>query len=328
MQNYSTLSCSVDKKSDILFFSLIDYQNSLFVSSQLQNILLFYNNFADRDSLVNWMRKRPKGRTKIIEVEGIKDAIVVIPTSSFEGKYAKMCKDEIFRGLHIIFVESGEAPDPYFNYSHNINIGIKYALKYNPKWIIISNDDMYKIDDISTLLRCLKETPIDSDIIFAKKNGDFRSYITKVVSFNYFGRFVKKLSLKVKPREFRFFISSMILLARYNINILSGFTGTSPRSLFLRKMNDFMNVNNFAIFNARFVIEQGGMLFDEIFINGYEDLDLSIRIFVTKLKIDFVDYRIGAFQGKSLGISQLRSLRDIANLAYFNSKYPNLHDII
>ncbi|MEM3860085.1 MAG: hypothetical protein QW478_11905 [Candidatus Micrarchaeaceae archaeon] len=83
------------------------------------------------------MKERPKGRAEIIEVEGDKEIIVVIPTADFNGKYAKECRENIFKGLHIIFVESGFPKDPYFNYAHNCNVGIKKAMEYNPKWIVV-----------------------------------------------------------------------------------------------------------------------------------------------------------------------------------------------
>jgi len=96
------------------------------------------------------MRERQKGVSYIHEVEESKEIIVVIPTADFNGKYARACREEIFKGLHMVFVESGVG-NFYFNYAHNCNIGIKKALEYNPKWIIVSNDDMYKIDDVTKL---------------------------------------------------------------------------------------------------------------------------------------------------------------------------------
>ena len=45
------------------------------------------------------MRERPKGVANIHEFEGDKDIIVVIPTADFNGKYAKECRENIFKGL-------------------------------------------------------------------------------------------------------------------------------------------------------------------------------------------------------------------------------------
>jgi len=84
--------------------------------------------------------------------EGKKDIIVIIPTADFEGEYAKRCCEEIFKGLHIIFVVSGKGNN-YFNYAHNCNVGINKAMEYNPKWVVLSNDDVVKIDEISSLIK-------------------------------------------------------------------------------------------------------------------------------------------------------------------------------
>ncbi|WP_077076265.1 hypothetical protein [Cuniculiplasma divulgatum] len=97
------------------------------------------------------MRERPKGFSTIHEVEREKDIVVVIPTADFNGKFAIDCRESIFKGLHIIFVESSGRGDFYFSIAHNFNIGIKKAMKYNPKWVVVSNDDMHKIDDLNKL---------------------------------------------------------------------------------------------------------------------------------------------------------------------------------
>ncbi|WP_054854987.1 hypothetical protein [Vulcanisaeta sp. JCM 16161] len=74
---------------------------------------------------------------------GDTEIVVIVPTADHDGIYARNIK-EIFRGLHIIFVESR---GPYFSYSYSCNAGFKYALKkYKPKWFILSNDDMIMED--------------------------------------------------------------------------------------------------------------------------------------------------------------------------------------
>ena len=152
-----------------LFFSLVDYRNNYFISDDPHKIIEFYNSFENREQLIQWMKERPKGAVNIHEVEGDKHVVVVIPTADFKGKYAKECKDHIFNGLHIIFVESGEYPDPYFNFAHNVNVGIKKALEYHPEWIVYSNDDMRKKSSFSTLITELKNfNNSDKEVIFVK----------------------------------------------------------------------------------------------------------------------------------------------------------------
>ena len=144
----------------------MDYRNNYFLSSDPKDIIHFYEGFENREELIDWMKERPKGSCEIMEVEGEKDIIVVIPTADFEGEYAKRCREEIFKGLHIIFVVSGKGNN-YFNYAHNCNLGIKKAMEYNPKWVVLSNDDMHKIDNIEQLRTSLSEIPENLDLVYA-----------------------------------------------------------------------------------------------------------------------------------------------------------------
>ena len=84
----------------------MDYRNNYFTSNDPDKIIEFYNSFGNRDQLIQWMRERPKGIANIHEVDGDRDVIVVIPTADFNGRYAKECRENIFKGLHIIFVEN------------------------------------------------------------------------------------------------------------------------------------------------------------------------------------------------------------------------------
>ena len=138
------LICPLDTTQAGLFFSLVDYRNNYFTSDDPNKIIEFYNSFGNRDQLIQWMRERPKGVANIHEVDGDKEIIVVIPTADFNGKYAKECRENIFKGLHMVFVESGGRVDFYFNFAHNCNVGLKKAMDYNPKYIIFTADDRYK----------------------------------------------------------------------------------------------------------------------------------------------------------------------------------------
>ena len=162
------------------------------------------------------MKDRPKGVANIHEVDGDKEIIVVIPTADFNGKYAKNCRENIFKGQHIVFVESAEIPDPYFNGAHNVNIGIKKAIEYNPKWIVFSGDDMVKIDDVKVLkeeLMKLDETRYD--VVFTNPSeyhstlekisapSQLYKFYYRITSWNYGGvllKMYKKFAIKYLHR--------------------------------------------------------------------------------------------------------------------------------
>ncbi|MEM4068155.1 MAG: hypothetical protein QXV17_14990 [Candidatus Micrarchaeaceae archaeon] len=134
---------SREEKIDI-FFSTTWCRDRLFTSENSNDILKFYDTFSSREELIQWMKERPKGRAEIIEVEGDKEIIVVIPTADFNGRYAKECRENIFKGLHNVFVEGGFPKAPRFNYARNCNVDVKKAAEYDPKLVAVSIDDMIK----------------------------------------------------------------------------------------------------------------------------------------------------------------------------------------
>ena len=144
----------------------LQHLNSLFMSNRVEDIAEFYSNFENELDLIRWMMSRPKGKFTVQETDGDKSVIVVIPTSDFNSPYSMACRTEIFKGIHTIFIESAGV-NSNFNYAHNMNMGVKLALKYQPDWIICSNDDMHKIDEPQRLTDSLSKTdPHTYDVVF------------------------------------------------------------------------------------------------------------------------------------------------------------------
>ena len=172
---------------DQLFFSLVDYRNNYFTSDDPNKIIEFYNGFENRDQLIQWMKERPKGIANIHEVSGDKDIVVVIPTADINGKFAKECRENIFKGLHIVFVESGGRGDFYFNFAHNVNVGIRKAMEYIPKWVVVSNDDIASAAPSQVLLSELsKINDSNVDCVFTI-DGNKTKIKTSICKFNTLG---------------------------------------------------------------------------------------------------------------------------------------------
>jgi hypothetical protein len=262
------------------------------------------------------MKERPKGHYDIIEVEGNKDIIVVIPTADFNGKFAKACRDDIFKGLHIIFVQSGGLEDYYFNIAHNCNAGIKKALEYNPKWIILSNDDMYKIDDVDVLKNELAKLDNKKvDIVFLEK-GNYYSIPM------YFGKKTWKYKLYMYMRE----RDSAKLDKKFKIDYLYAFYNFKSSFVFKKVPNtDFINTVAFGIFSSNY-LKKFENIYNDTYINESEDTDFSFRSKLENANTAFIKYRIGVFIGSTFGIDKARHLRSVASIAYLNYKYSNLLD--
>ena len=299
-----------------LNFNLADYRNSFFTSNDPNKIIDFYYGFEDRDELIQWMKERPKGVANIYEIEGDRDIVVVIPTADFSGDYAKECRENIFKGLHMVFVESGGKEDFYFNYAHNCNMGIKKAMEYNPKWIVISNDDM--IYHSSSLFLLSELNDIDNtkiDCVFAKPTS-YHSYLTFIarirpqylvrlmVSKNKdYGKLLKKFSVKynASPKRQRIFDEL------YQI-------------LYFKRLHGLYQIGSFGIISGFYLQSIKDNLFDETFINYYEDLDVSLRFFRSPQRIAFINYLIEDIIGGTIGKGYLRMLRSFASLVYLNNK--------
>ncbi|MGC9123949.1 MAG: hypothetical protein ACP5IB_07800, partial [Thermoplasmata archaeon] len=206
----------------------------------------------------------------------------------------------------------------YFNYAHNCNAGIKKAMEHNPKWIILSNDDIYKIYDIEILIKELNVAQEKGiDVAFpeerAKEGVAYRMNLGKTTIirkiFYLFYSKNTRITLKLE-KKYKIFLGKKFLAVGLNF----------PYSLFVKGYIKFINGGNFFIFNSK--IFEKNYFFDETYINGFEDADLSLRIKLDNLRIDVLNYKIGGKVGTSLGKhGSLRSLRNFLNYIYFNYKY-------
>lgn len=309
--NQEGLRCPLEK-NDNIFFSLVDYRNNLFTSNDPNKIMEFYESFTNRDQLIQWMRERPKGMAYVHEMEGDKDIIVVIPTADYEGDYAKECRENVFKGLHLIFVESGGRGDFYFNFAHYVNVGIKKAMEYSPKWIVYSGDDMYKIDDASILVNELSKIPSENvDVVFTE-----RSYYHSLPAIVGKPNFIYKLITIVNQNSRLKYQLTRRYGVQYYLNVENLKT-----SIAFKKVQRFLNTVSFGIFSMNFLETTLNQWFDETFINHAEESDRSLQIMLKKKRCVTIKYKIGDFVGVSLGNGLQRLLRNVASEIYFDSKF-------
>ncbi len=310
----SRLYCIMNKDENKLFFSLVDYRNNYFTSNDLGKIIEFYEGFENRDQLIQWMRERPKGVCDIREVEGDKDIIVVIPTADFNGKYARECRENIFKGLHMVFVESGVG-NYYFNYAHNCNVGIKRAMEYNPKWIVVSNDDMYKVDEPAVLRNeLLKLNENEFGVVFTQPT----IYHSKNIIFSK-PTFIRRLILMMMIRSYK--RSQLKLEKKLGIKIKINSKSGIMRFLY-KPILVIRYTGSFGIFSSKFISSNNFILYDEVYINGIEDLDLGLLVRFSRTKITEITYSIKDIIGGTIGpFNSLRMLRALINQCYFNYKF-------
>jgi len=64
------------------------------------------------------------------------------------------------------------------------------------------------------------------------------------------------------------------------------------KKVLFRNAKCFLNIGDFSIFSGKFINMREGSLFDETYINGVEDFDLSYSLYTNNSKYKFIDYTI------------------------------------
>lgn len=290
--------------------------DKLFESKNPSDVIQFYEHFEGAEDLIKWMKSRPKSSCMIKEVEGDNDIVVVIPTSDFESDYARRCREEIFHGLRIVFVVGRTDESGYFSNAKNSNTGVRRALAHNPRWIVWSNDDMFRIDSPEVLKRELSRIENDSvDVVFTQPS-DYHSLVYQLASSSLVRRSLLSLSRKGREaiaRDRKFQVERFAIPG----------TGLFWRTLYKSSFK-FRQTCTLGIFSSDYVRRRDGILYDETYINACEDSDLSIDIAAAEtsgeLTTATIDYRIGDIVGGSLGVDASRSLRNLAGETYLNQK--------
>ena len=298
----------------------LDELNRLFTSKNVDDVIKFYDHFDTAEQLIQWMKNRPSAPMKIYEVEGDKDVVVVIPTANHDGEYAKNCANEIFKGQQIVFVESN---GPFFNYARSCNFGLKYALKYNPKWIILSNDDVLEAGATVNLKKELLKLDYNQAAIALavqdrwnrfsiRKSSTFYNLYEKFKGYSSYINIIQKYNVTYSPYSFS---SGTILRSKVRQIIIRILT----QKIFETKFS-----GDFVIFSKKSIKtlqDRYNEFFDEIFINGFEDSELFIKVLLENLKILTLDYKIKTDISGTLGKGSAKSYRGIASNCYFDFKF-------
>ncbi len=213
-------------------------------------------------------------------------------------------------------VESGYN-DFFFNVARNVNLGIEEALRVNPKWVIVSSDDMVRAEPISNLTRQLSRIDQESiDVVFTDPQGKIHSLrgflgsprFTYRIAIQFAGKYrreMHKLNVKYNGKNY-------LTPVAYS-NIFNHF--------FYSNLIDAIWTVDFSIFSGGFIRKLSPKVFDEIYVNAHEDADLSLRLIFERARKAFVKYEIENLFGGSMGRGYDRSLRSIPSVSYLNYKF-------
>ena len=279
----------------------------LYFSDDINDIIKFYYCFNDAGDLIKWSRSRPSAEINIVEKEGDSEIVFIVPTPDIKDKLTINLLESI-KNFHAILVES---KGKYFNYARSVNKGVAIALKYNPRWIIISNNDIIIRDDIIKLY--LKLLNIDNKKVNSVV-GAGGPHVFKLCKFT----FLSNLLFLSKYRQ------KFAILKKFNSKFYfyqyKNFFDLICRPLICVKNVAFFG--EFLIISPYYILRNNGTLFDETYINGVEDMDVFLNILNTS-SYKPIYFNIEHLHGRTLGNNDKRYLRNYINIIYLNYKIEN-----
>ncbi len=288
-----------------------------YISNDSQSIIDFYDQFSDRRELLKWVASIPKSSPVINSVGDEESEIaVVIPTPSVNHPLALNCQNKIFTGLKIVFSVDNSV---LFNLSRSYNMGAKSLSKCkNIKWIIFSNVDMVEISTSVKLVEVLGKVNDHIEFCYAKEQGS-HSYNIRIGEYTKFRKIV--FSLMGGNKRIR-----TNLEEKFSIQINAEDNRNMLTRGFVSNINSILNFGDFFIFSVDLLKKYNFQPFDELYLNGMEDVDLSFRIFtdLSRDQITPIDYNIGSLESGIRGRSVQRVFRSIPSISYFNDKMEKI----
>ncbi|QKR01111.1 hypothetical protein GWK48_09940 [Metallosphaera tengchongensis] len=262
-----------------------------------------------RERILDWMKGRPRADLRIVEVEGDQEVVVVIPTADSKGRRSREAS-RIFHPLHVVLVESS---GNFFNYASSVNAGIRRAMDLSPRWVVVSNDDVHKVDGVKTLV---DELSVATRGLVMASPSSYHSYRVSLVKMspsflrgmNVFGKV-----MRLPPAEVYSYLTLKYgaQLGVKTLVVIDSMLGPMKRVAGEVK-DSFINAGSFMVLNRRILHER---VLDETFINGYEDVLLSMKM---RGDSEFIKFRIAEERGGSLGFGELRFLKSYVNEVYLN----------
>ena len=322
-------------------------RETLYEKLTLNNFLQFYNSFDSVFELIEFFRSRKRAavQTFLIQSEDASEISAVIPTESIKSKFVEFLSKKL-QGLNIIFVESR---GPLFNFSYSMNIGIKEAIRMKSKFIMLSNDDIFPLGSTNKLQDevvansekydvFIPTTFSGKEFLSPKQNVYTQSWFTEHIISNglmswtnpsNISKLSRRLLTKLEIYNDANILRYIILrdhdpIFRNSKSMLRGNIMEGAVKKFNKLLVEINNVQPISIIKTDLLKSEK---FDESFVNGGEDTDLSVRLAINRAKVYYLKEQFQNVGGYSLGQNTNRILKntipEILIMGYKLNQYFN-----
>lgn len=296
-------------------------RETLYENLTEKNFLQFYNSFDSVNELIEFFRSRKRANVQsfLIQSEDRSEITAVIPTESIKSKLVEIQTNKL-QGMNIVFVESG---GPFFNFSYSMNVGIRDAIRLKTKFIMLSNDDIFTLSSARKIQEEVVANSEKYDVfiptiwsgkeyISPRQSIYSQSWLTENIISNRFmscinpsniskssRRLVTKLKIYNDANVLRYIIlRDYDPIFRKAQSLLRG----SIMEYVVKKLNKpLLKINNVQPISIIKTDLLKSEKFDESFVNGGEDTDLSIRLAIKGVKIYYMKEQFQNVGGYSLG---------------------------
>ena len=194
--------------------------------------------------------------------------------SKLAEDFINTIKSTLYYNPRLVVIESSGSE---FHFSRNMNIGINLALKYKPKYIALSNDDVRPLEmywDYKLINRIVENELAYVSPLFVNSNGaDQKNKGPNINMPPYWAILLTTTFYRLIP-QFTF-----PLISKINSFLSNKVNKTHNSSTF----PGIINTQPFSIFNSNILKTVKG--FSEDFVNGCEDLELALRINSLRLNV-------------------------------------------